>query len=240
MKRVIPPEVPKESKRHAIIQSIFDYDDNDGSAFGEDEESAGPLVTFEKGESSFLNFSRRRSSISSIMSETSSNNGPMSRRRGSMTSEGSDRRLLRGIASIKAGQKYGSVNSHGGSKPQLHSYLHGSFVEEMRVLSRLRHPSIITFMGALVAQNEDPLLVMEMMPRGSLYDLIHNSTMIFEGDIILSILRDVSQGMRFLHSASPQIIHGDLKCANVLVGERHWDAISHWHIDTNYYPSFFC
>ena len=221
VKRVIPPEVPKESKR----RSIFDYDDDDGSDFGEDEESARPRVTFAMGESSFLNFPRRRSSM---MSATSSNNRPVSRRRGSMASEGSDRRLLRGIASgsIRAEPKYGSMNSYGGSEPQLHSYLHGSFVEEMRVLSRLRHPSIITFMGALVAQNEDPLLVMEMMPRGSIYDLIHNSTMIFEGDIILSILRDVSQGMRFLHSASPQIVHGDLKCANVLVGKRQWNAIS--------------
>ena len=104
--------------------------------------------------------------------------------------------------------KYGSTESYGVSKPQSYAYLHGSFIEEMRVLSKLRHPCITTFMGAMITRNEDPLLVMELMDCGSLYDLLHNTTMIFEGDTILSILRDVSQGMRFLHSANPQIIHG--------------------------------
>ena len=55
------------------------------------------------------------------------------------------------------------------------------------------------------------------MDHGSLYDLIHNETMIFEGEIVLPILRDVAQGLRFLHAASPQIIHGDIKSANILV-----------------------
>jgi serine/threonine protein kinase len=70
-------------------------------------------------------------------------------------------------------------------------------------------------MGAMIERNEDPLLVMELMDCGSLYDLLHNTTMIFEGDTILSILRDVSQGLRFLHSANPQIFHGG-KVSNAL------------------------
>ena len=46
------------------------------------------------------------------------------------------------------------------------------------------------------------------MDHGSLFDLLHNDTMIIEGELLLPILRDVSQGMRFLHSADPQVIHG--------------------------------
>ena len=64
------------------------------------------------------------------------------------------------------------------------------------------------------------------MDHGSLYDLLHNVTMTFEGETILSILRDISQGMRFLHSASPQIIHGDLKSANCLVDNRFRAKVS--------------
>ena len=64
------------------------------------------------------------------------------------------------------------------------------------------------------------------MDHGSLYDLLHNVTMTFEGETILSILRDISQGMRFLHSASPQIIHGDLKSANCLVDSRFRAKVS--------------
>lgn len=37
---------------------------------------------------------------------------------------------------------------------------------------------------------------------------------------MLPILRDISQGMRFLHSADPQVIHGDLKAQNILVDGR--------------------
>jgi len=61
------------------------------------------------------------------------------------------------------------------------------------------------------------MIVLEYLEHGSLYDLLHNETMAIEGDLALPILRDISQGIRFLHSASPQVIHGDLKSANILV-----------------------
>ena len=87
---------------------------------------------------------------------------------------------------------------------------------------------------------------MEYMDHGSLYDLLHNETMILDGEILLPILRDVSQGVRFLHSADPGkscsvlapklasglfspphsaprqtvVLHGDLKSANILVDSR--------------------
>ena len=83
---------------------------------------------------------------------------------------------------------------------------------------------------------------MEYMDHGSLLDLLRNDTMVIDGEVILPILRDISQGMRFLHSASPQVIHGgmyfhawfhllirliltiflskDLKAANILVDRQ--------------------
>lgn len=61
---------------------------------------------------------------------------------------------------------------------------------------------------------------MEHMQMGSLYDLLHNDSMILEGELLLPILQDIARGIRFLHAASPQIIHGDLKSANVLVDNR--------------------
>lgn len=44
-----------------------------------------------------------------------------------------------------------------------------------------------------------------------------------DGDLILPILRDIAQGMRFLHVNNPPIIHGDLKSANCLV-DSHFRA----------------
>ena len=74
--------------------------------------------------------------------------------------------------------------------------------------------------GAVVASREEPMLVMEYMDHGSFYDMLHNDTMVFDGEIILRILRDVAQGVRFLHSATPQIVHADLKASNILVDSR--------------------
>jgi len=98
-----------------------------------------------------------------------------------------------------------------------YSRLKTDFIDEMRHLSKLRHPCITTVMGAVISSKEEPMLVMEYMDHGSLFDLLQNNTMWIEGDLILPILRDIAQGLRFLHSATPQVIHGDLKAQNVLV-----------------------
>jgi len=101
-----------------------------------------------------------------------------------------------------------------------YSRLKIDFIREMRFLSKLRHPCITTVMGAVVARKEEPMLVMEYMDHGSLYDLLHNDTMLIEGEQILPILRDIAHGLRFLHAAKPNIIHGDLKAQNILVDSR--------------------
>lgn len=58
------------------------------------------------------------------------------------------------------------------------------------------------------------------MDHGSLFDLLQNETVELEGEQILRFLKDISQGVRFLHSAKPQVLHGDLKAANILVDGR--------------------
>jgi len=67
---------------------------------------------------------------------------------------------------------------------------------------------------------DEPMLVMEYMNHGSLYDILHNETMILEGSMLLEILCDISQGVRFLHSFDPKIVHCDLKANNILVDSR--------------------
>lgn len=58
------------------------------------------------------------------------------------------------------------------------------------------------------------------MEYGSLYDLLHNETMTLGGEIILQVVRDVVQGIQFLHASKPPILHGDLKAKNILVDSR--------------------
>jgi serine/threonine protein kinase len=106
------------------------------------------------------------------------------------------------------------------ARSKTYNQLKADFIHEMRLLSKLRHPCITTVMGAVISPREEPLLVMELMDHGSLFDLLHNETMIVEGEMVLQILRDIAQGLRFLHAAKPQVIHGDLKAQNVLVDSK--------------------
>lgn len=120
-----------------------------------------------------------------------------------------------------------SFASGSGSKSYDHSKLKTEFLEEMIQLSKLRHPCITTIMGAVVGgKEEDPMLVMEYMDHGSLYDMLHNETIHFDGDILLPILRDIVKGVRFLHSADPPFVHSDLKASNILVDSRFRAKVS--------------
>lgn len=94
------------------------------------------------------------------------------------------------------------------------------FMCEMRLLSKLRHPCITTVMGAVISPFHPPMLVMEFMEYGSLYELLQNDTMHLGGDIILQVMRDLVQGLRYLHSSRPPIFHGDLKARNILIDSR--------------------
>lgn len=97
------------------------------------------------------------------------------------------------------------------------SHFKEEFTKEMRHLSQLRHPNIATVLGAVVSESQDPMLVLEHMELGSLYDVLHNNNMILEKDLVFPIVRDIISGIRFLHTANPAVIHGDLKSRNILV-----------------------
>ena len=101
-----------------------------------------------------------------------------------------------------------------------YAQLKQDFIHEMRTLSKLRHPCITTVMGSVIDQRDEPMLVMEYMENGSLYDLLHNETIAIDGEFIAPIIKDIARGARFLHAADPKVIHGDLKAANVLVDGR--------------------
>lgn len=99
---------------------------------------------------------------------------------------------------------------------RLYSSQKKKFVEEIRVISQLRHPCIATMIGAVVSPKEEPLLIMEYMQHGSLHDVIHNDTVFLDGEQIHSILQDVVKGMRYLHAVDPQVVHGGERVSSYL------------------------
>ncbi|XP_061369297.1 probable serine/threonine-protein kinase SIS8 isoform X3 [Gastrolobium bilobum] len=94
------------------------------------------------------------------------------------------------------------------------------FCNEISILSRLRHPNVILFLGACT---KPPRLSMitEYMEMGSLFYLIHVSGQKkkLSWRRRLRMLRDICRGLMHMHRM--KIIHRDVKSANCLV-DKHW------------------
>ena len=96
------------------------------------------------------------------------------------------------------------------------SYTVRRFEEECRLLSKVRHPNIVQFLGVYFQQGvRAPILVMEFLPT-NLTSCIEQYG-ILPKEISYSILHDVALGLCYLHSQTPAIIHRDLSSNNVLL-----------------------
>ena len=95
-----------------------------------------------------------------------------------------------------------------------------AFKRELTVMVRCRHPNLVLFMGA--STKVPPIqLISEFCEGGTLFDLLHNSPNIhLSWKQKVKILLDMAKGMNYLHSATPPIVHRDLKSLNVLLSER--------------------
>ncbi|CAB9514945.1 Ephrin type-B receptor 3 (Fragment) [Seminavis robusta] len=88
---------------------------------------------------------------------------------------------------------------------------------EIKILSKLRHPNIVTVMGAVVDPGGQKMIVMEYMELKSLTDVLQSRTMAVDDTMVLSMVQDVARGVQYLHATTPCIVHGDIKASNVLV-----------------------
>ena len=96
------------------------------------------------------------------------------------------------------------------------SYTVRRFEEECRLLSQVRHPNIVQFLGVYFQQGvRAPILIMEFLPT-NLTSCIEQYG-ILPKKISYSILHDVALGLCYLHSQTPAIIHRDLSSNNVLL-----------------------
>lgn len=90
------------------------------------------------------------------------------------------------------------------------------FQKEVMNLARLRHPRLVSFIGAaLVAPSL--MIVTEFMPNGSLYEALHQRKLALELVKRFKIATQVSEGVSFLHSKTPPFVHRDLKSMNVVM-----------------------
>ena len=103
------------------------------------------------------------------------------------------------------------------------------FVKECQLMSTLRHPNIVQFLGlCFFPGSRLPALVMERLLT-SLHDLLDPETRprpppgaptplsFFTLSLKCCVLHDVASGLTYLHERSPPIIHRDLSAKNVLL-----------------------
>ena len=96
------------------------------------------------------------------------------------------------------------------------SYTVRRFEEECRLLSQVRHPNLVQFLGVHFQQGVSaPILIMEFLPI-NLTSCIDRYSLLPK-EISYSILHDVALGLCYLHRQTPPIIHRDLSSNNVLL-----------------------
>eukprot|EP01103_Thecamoeba_quadrilineata_P014399 TRINITY_DN4290_c0_g2_i1.p1 TRINITY_DN4290_c0_g2~~TRINITY_DN4290_c0_g2_i1.p1 ORF type:complete len:1044 (-),score=175.75 TRINITY_DN4290_c0_g2_i1:118-2904(-) len=89
---------------------------------------------------------------------------------------------------------------------------------EIALLKTLRHPNCVLFLGFTRPPNF--CIITEYMPRGCLYDLLHNPLVRLSGQHMLKVALSVARGMNYLHTQTPSIVHRDLKSHNILVDDN--------------------
>jgi len=92
------------------------------------------------------------------------------------------------------------------------------FEQEVTILSSLRHPNVILYMGVCLDRHEK-IIVMESMEKGSLHELLRKEPL--DSNKIQKIAQEIALGMNYLHGEN--IIHRDLTSKNILLS-RHMEA----------------
>ncbi|RLN33153.1 hypothetical protein C2845_PM03G31630 [Panicum miliaceum] len=102
------------------------------------------------------------------------------------------------------------------------------FGQEMLILSQINHKNIVKLVGCCL-EVEVPVLVYEYIPSGTVYELIHgmDKKLQISFSTLLRVAQEAAEGLSFLHSyASPPILHGDVKTANILLDENYMAKVS--------------
>eukprot|EP00397_Hematodinium_sp_SG-2012_P001478 GEMP01001481.1.p1 GENE.GEMP01001481.1~~GEMP01001481.1.p1 ORF type:complete len:808 (+),score=149.15 GEMP01001481.1:101-2524(+) len=98
----------------------------------------------------------------------------------------------------------------------------GGFAEEVRVLSRFRHPNLVILMG-LARHNTQRLLVYELLAGGDAHCRLQQSQTNqrpFPWYQRVSVALDAACGLSHLHHATPKVFHRDIKCPNILIDQN--------------------
>jgi len=98
------------------------------------------------------------------------------------------------------------------------------FTREISILTHLRNPNIVQFLGACIVPGH-LCIVTELMPGGDLARLIEREKILLDNKKPPSVslvqkcimVVDVAKALRWCHESIPPVVHRDLKPSNLLV-----------------------
>ncbi|KAA8547780.1 hypothetical protein F0562_004209 [Nyssa sinensis] len=92
------------------------------------------------------------------------------------------------------------------------------FMNEVEILTRLRHPNLVTLYGCTSKRSRELLLVYEYIPNGTVADHLHGkraNSGLLSWPVRLSIAIETADALAFLHASD--VIHRDVKTNNILL-----------------------
>ena len=91
------------------------------------------------------------------------------------------------------------------------------FTECLELAAQLRHPNLVSFMGAIL--DREPIIVTELMGCNLRSLLERNALTYYQ---LVDVAEGVSKGLQYLHSVKPRpVVHGELTSTGVLLeGDR--------------------
>ena len=94
------------------------------------------------------------------------------------------------------------------------------FIEEYNLLKQLRHPNILLYIGGNISGKQH-FLITEYCENGNLFEFLHGKDAPDLEDVErLNLALEIAQGINYLHSFKPPILHRDLKSLNILLDKN--------------------
>jgi serine/threonine protein kinase len=109
------------------------------------------------------------------------------------------------------------------------------FMNEVQILSRLRHPNLVALYGCTSRHSRELLLVYEFIPNGTVADHLHGShahEKALTWHRRLTIAIEAADALAYLHAVDPPIVHRDVKTSNMLVDAGFHVKVMHFFLSS--------
>ncbi|KDQ17554.1 hypothetical protein BOTBODRAFT_105598 [Botryobasidium botryosum FD-172 SS1] len=87
-------------------------------------------------------------------------------------------------------------------------------MREIKAWMNLRHPNILPFIGTFIEERAI-YMVSPWMSNGSLPQYLKQNLRVNR----LKLLQEIAEGLHYLHTLQPAVVHGDIKGDNILISD---------------------